>query len=330
MSMTAAAQGAQTVQAAQTAQVAQTAQAPRKSYGVINVSVANLRATDDYDAEMVSQALLGTPVKVLSISSKNSWPKVETPDGYHGWIHKDAISLMDEAHLHEWNSASKAVVTALFGIVRESPNQNGTVVSDVVGGDRLRLEGRRGAWLKVSFPDGRGGYVRGNEAMEEGAWKKNLRVDADAIISTAMSMKGFPYVWGGMSPKGMDCSGFVRTVLWMHGIIIPRDASQQAPCGERIDIVKSGGSIDTSALKKGDLLFFGRRDSGRVSHVGIYIGGGRFIHSLGLVKVGSIDPKAPDFDSYNTGRLLFATRVLPYIGKDPRLNTIDTNPFYLL
>ena len=135
-------------------------------------------------------------------------------------------------------------------------------------------------------------------------------------------MNGFPYLWAGMSPKGMDCSGFVRAVLFLHDIIIPRDASQQAPMGERI--------MGTADLQKGDLVFFGRKDTvkTRVSHVGIYLGGGRFIHSLGLVKTASLDPSAPDYDAYNAGRYLFASRILPYIDKQEGLNTTATNPYY--
>ena len=147
-------------------------------------------------------------------------------------------------------------------------------------------------------------------------------IDADAIIATALTMNGFPYLWAGMSPKGMDCSGFVRAVLFLHDIIIPRDASQQAPKGERI--------IGTKDLIPGDLLFFGRKDTAapRVSHVGIYIGEGRFIHSLGLVKIASLDPSAPDYDAYNAGRYLFASRILPYIDKQEGLNTTLSNPYY--
>ena len=135
-------------------------------------------------------------------------------------------------------------------------------------------------------------------------------------------MNGFPYLWAGMSPKGMDCSGFVRAVLFLHDIIIPRDASQQAPKGERI--------IGTADLQKGDLVFFGRKETlkTRVSHVGIYLGGGRFIHSLGRVKIASFDPSAPDYDAYNAGRYLFASRILPYIDKQEGLNTTATNPYY--
>ena len=136
-------------------------------------------------------------------------------------------------------------------------------------------------------------------------------------------MNGFPYMWAGMSPKGMDCSGFVRTVFFMHDLIIPRDAGPQSRTGERI--------YGTQNLLPGDLVFFGRKDTAtpKVSHVGIYLGEGKFIHSLGLVKIGSFRPEDPEYDAYNTGRYLFASRVLPFIDKQEGLNTTLTNPYYL-
>ena len=293
-----------------------------QEFGIVNISVCNLRATPDYDAEMVSQALLGTPVHILEISSKNDWPRVMTPDTYTGWVHKDGITLMSKEEYSAWNAAEKVVVTALFSTVHTQPSVHSGTVSDAVAGDRLKYSGlTRGFW-KVSFPDGRVGYISKKDAERESSWRKKLRTDADSIISSALKMNGFPYIWAGMSPKGMDCSGFVRTVLFLHDIIIPRDASQQAPKGERI--------IGTADLQKGDLVFFGRKDTlkTRVSHVGIYLGGGRFIHSLGRVKIASFDPSAPDYDAYNAGRYLFASRILPYIDKQEGLNTTATNPYY--
>ena len=293
-----------------------------QEFGIVNISVCNLRATPDYDAEMVSQALLGTPVHILEISSKNDWPRVMTPDTYTGWVHKDGITLMSKEEYSAWNAAEKIVVTALFSTIHTQPSVHSGTVSDAVAGDRLKYSGlTRGFW-KVSFPDGRVGYISKKDAERESSWRKKLRTDADSIISSALKMNGFPYIWAGMSPKGMDCSGFVRTVLFLHDIIIPRDASQQAPKGERI--------IGTADLQKGDLVFFGRKDTlkTRVSHVGIYLGGGRFIHSLGRVKIASFDPSAPDYDAYNAGRYLFASRILPYIDKQEGLNTTATNPYY--
>ena len=291
-----------------------------QEYGVVNLSVCNLRATPDYDAEMVSQALLGTPVHILQVSGKNGWPEIQSPDTYTGWVHREGITPMSREAYSAWNASPKVVVTGLSGVVLAKPSRKADTVSDVVAGDRLRYLGRKGRYLHFGFPDGREGYIHRSIAMTEERWRAGLDQSPAAILATALSMNGFPYLWAGMSPKGMDCSGFVRTVLYLHDIIIPRDASQQAPMGERI--------TDPEVLQPGDLLFFGNRETGRVSHVGFYLGDRRFIHSLGRVKVASMDPSAPDYDAYNTGRYLFAGRVLPYVDREEGLNTTLTNPYY--
>lgn len=295
-----------------------------QDWGVVNVSVCNMRRTADFEAEMVSQALLGTPVRILDWSSgSRRWPQIQTPDDYTGWVHYAVVVPMEEEALRAWNAAPKAVVTALNGVVYEAASARSATVSDVVGGDRLKLLGKKGCWLQVEFPDGRRGYVSRQVAEEESAWRKHLDQSAEAILSTARSMLGYPYIWAGMSPKGTDCSGYVRAVLFMHDIIIPRDAGPQSRVGERI--------LDQDALVPGDLVFFGsyREDgSPRVSHVGFYLGEGRFIHSLGLVQIASLRKDDPKYDAYNAGRYLFGGRVLPYIDKQEGLNTTLTNPYY--
>ena len=296
----------------------------QEQFGVVNVSVCNLRATADFDAEMVSQALLGTPVHILQISDNgNPWPQVQTPDTYTGWVHYAAITRMSREEYHAWNAAPKAVVTALYGTVYQDSSRRSPAVSDIVGGDRLKFLGRKGCWLKVGFPDGREGFVHKSEAMPEADWRKQLDQSPEAILRSALSMMGTPYLWAGMSPKGMDCSGFVRTVLFLHDIIIPRDSGPQSRVGERI--------LDPAQLQPSDLVFFGRwNEDGTpsVSHVGFYLGDGRFIHSLGLVQTGSLNPDDPKFDAYNTGRYLFGGRILPFIDKEECLNTTLTNPYY--
>ena len=295
-----------------------------QDWGVVNVSVCNMRRTADFDAEMVSQALLGTPVRILQWSSgARRWPEIQSPDDYTGWVHYAVVVPMTHEQLHAWNAAPKVVVTALSGIVYQEPSARSATLSDVVGGDRLKLLDRKGCWLHVEFPDGRQGYVSRSVAQPEDQWRKRLDQSPEAILSTARSMLGFPYIWAGMSPKGMDCSGFVRTVLFLHDIIIPRDADPQAEVGERI-----GRQED---LQPGDLVFFGsRREDGspRVSHVGFYLGEGRFIHSLGLVQIASLRADDPLYDAFNAGRYLFGGRVLPYIDKQEGLNTTLTNPYY--
>ena len=344
------------------------------AYGVVRLSVCNMRQTPDYDAEMVSQALLGTPVHILQIAEKNDWPEIQGPEGYTGWVHKAGIQILSKEEYSAWNAAEKVVVTALFGTVLSSPSRRAAtgrpsskavsggddaapissgVVSDVVGGDRLKYLGSKGRYWKVGFPDGREGYLDKRFGERESVWRKHLDQSPEAILRTALSMNGFPYLWAGMSPKGMDCSGFVRTTLAMHDIIIPRDASQQAPKGERIELFPAAGSAasatataaatstpgsaaprlpDCSALQPGDLLFFGRRGENggkdRVSHVAIYLGDKQFIHSLGLVCIASMDPDSPIYDAYNTGRLLFASRILPWIDRQEGLTTTAMNPYY--
>ncbi len=208
-----------------------------------------------------------------------------------------------------------------------SPARHRQTVSDVAAGNRLKWEGTKGAFYKVAYPDGRQGYISKSISMPEKKWRATLKQDAASIIATAHSMMGIPYLWAGTSSKGVDCSGFMRTVLFMHDIIIPRDASQQAYVGEHIDIAPN-----FSNLQPGDLIFFGRKATPerkeRVVHVGMYIGNKRFIHSQGDVRVNSFSPDDELFDEYNLGRLLFATRVLPYINKEASLNTTETNPFY--
>ena len=295
-----------------------------QEYGVVNISVCNMRESADFSAEMVSQALLGTPVHVLGMSEgANPWPQIQTPDGYTGWVHYAVVTRMSREAYHAWNAAPKLVVTALNGLVHAQPSRSSETVSDIVAGDRLRLLERTGCWLQVGFPDGRTGWVHKSDALPESEWRKGLDRSPEAILASARSMLGFPYLWAGMSPKGMDCSGFVRTVLFLHDMIIPRDAGPQSRVGERIE--------DIGLLLPADLVCFGRREedgSPRVSHVGFYLGGGRFIHSLGLVRIGSLYPEDPLYDAFNAGRYLFGGRVLPYIDKEEGLTTTLSNPFY--
>ena len=296
-----------------------------QEYGVVNISVCNMRDRAEFSAEMVSQALLGTPVHIIGRGDNipQGWPQIQTPDGYTGWVHYAAVEPLSADAYHAWNAAPKAIVTALFDVVYKKASEKSETVADVVGGDRLKLLSSKGCWLQVGFPDGREGYIRRSSACPEEAWRKSLDQSAEAILATAKSMLGFPYLWAGMSPKGMDCSGFVRAVLFMHDIIIPRDAGPQSRTGERI--------YGTAGLLPGDLVFFGRKDTAtpKVSHVGFYLGDGKFIHSLGLVKIGSFRPEDPEYDAYNTGRYLFGGRVLPFIDRQEGLNTTLTNPYYL-
>ena len=129
--------------------------ASAQDYGVVNISVCNMRDVPQYSAEMVSQAIMGTPVKILQRGGEYNWPEVQTPDTYTGWVHKDAIAYMSAEELHEWNAAPKVVVTALWSVVKNGEE----TVCDVVAGSRLKYIGKKGCSYKVALPDGRTGLL---------------------------------------------------------------------------------------------------------------------------------------------------------------------------
>lgn len=293
-------------------------------WGLINVSACNMRVKADYDAGMATQALLGMPVRIIE---DGTWMHVETPEGYQSWVHNRTVHRITREQLTEWNSKPMLVVTALCTTVYSEPRRKSLPVSDVVACDRLVYLGKRGNYYKVAYPDGRIGYIQRNDGEVVSTWRKNLSYKAEDILESAKTMIGIPYMWGGMSTKGVDCSGFVRTVLLMHDIILPRDAWQMATKGKHIDIAP-----DFSNLEPGDLIFFGRKatmtEDAHVSHVAFYLGNKKFIHSLGMVQIASFDPKDSDYDEYDLNRLLWAQRVLPYINKVPQMFTTDNCEFY--
>lgn len=295
-----------------------------KSWAIVNISVCNLRQAADYDAGMASQGLLGMPVKILN---HDGWYEVETPDEYRAWVQGSAIQQVTKSELDAWNHAPQVVVTSVYGFVYSKPNSKSQTVSDVVASDRFKLLGTKKDFYHVAYPDGRTGYLSKKDGEKVDKWRKHLKQDAQSIIETGKKILGVPYFWGGTSTKGVDCSGFVRTTLLQHDIIIPRDAYQQAKKGMHLEIAPDFGN-----LIPGDLLFFGTRataqDPARVVHVGIYMGKKKFIHSLGRVRIASFEAKDKDYDEYDLNRLLWAQRILPYINKENGLNTTDHNNFY--
>ena len=130
----------------------------------------------------------------------------------------------------------------------------------------------------------------------------------ETILATARRFFGVPYFWGGTSAKGMDCSGFTKTVFFLNGVLLPRDASQQVFVGEPVDTT---GGID---LRPGDLLFFGFRATAerkeRVTHVGISLGGKRFIHASTDVRVNSLAPADTDYSQHREQMFLRARRII--------------------
>ena len=296
-----------------------------RDWGIINVSVCNMRVAPSLEAGMATQGLLGMPVHIIKTDFE--WLQVETVDGCVAWMHQRFVIRVTRDFLTQWNTEPQLIITKPFTILFSQPKRTSDIVSDAVACNRFKYLGIRGAYFKVLYPDGRIGYVLKHDADTLEHWRAHLRQDTAAFLQTAKSFMGFPYMYGGMSSKGMDNSGFIRTILLMHDVIIPRTVAQMSRKEHHINIDR-----DFSNIQAGDLMFFGRKASlskpAEASHVALYLGSKRFIHCLGMVKTASLDTHATDFDPYEFNNMLWAQRVIPYINKIPGVFTTDNCEYY--
>jgi len=303
------------------------------TYGVANLSVCNNRANPQNAAELMTQMLLGTPVHVLK--KQGGFYLVRTPDGYLSWTDGSAVKPMDDTQFKAWQRADKIVFTTDYGHSYATASTASQRVSDLVGGNILKLLGQEKSFYKVGYPDGRIAYVPKAQASLYQQWVKRPNPNATTILATAKTLLGVPYLWGGTSIKGVDCSGFTKTAYFLNGIIIPRDASQQALIGNIIEVLENDSISVEKCLKNllpGDLLFFSaakRRgiNGGRVSHTAIYMGNGEFIQSAGMVKINSIIPSAENYDAVQSSTLVGARRILTAIGK-PEITRVEQHTWY--
>ncbi len=296
-----------------------------KKFGVINLSVANIRSKPDNPAELATQAILGTPIKILK-KGEDGYYLVQTPDGYIAWLDNDSFAFMDETELNNWLSSPKIIYTNVYGFSFSEANEKSQTVSDLVAGNLLKIIGEDSNFFLVNYPDGRTAYVKKDEAKLLNDWYNALNPTGESILKTAYRFMGIPYLWGGTSPKGMDCSGFTKTVYFLNGIILARDASQQVNTGELVD-TKDGWKN----LQPGDLLFFGTKakenKKERITHVAIYIGDGDFIHASGRVRINSLNPAKSYYSQYRDNMFVRAKRILTSIGKNGIERILDNN-FY--
>lgn len=276
-------------------------------HGIITVSVGNIRSKPGHPQELATQVLMGMVVRILK--EQRGWCYVQSHDRYLGWIEEGSMVVTDEEGRDAWISAQKVIATGYFGIVREEPNARSLPVTDLVPGVLMKRRGSRGSWLEVELPNGRQGYVERSLVEDYATWKRTRALTPDNVEQAAKLFVGVPYLWGGTSTKGFDCSGYTKTVFRLNGLELNRDANQQALMGEEVRV-----GDDFEGLKKGDLLFFGRKGSDerpeRIWHVGIYLGGKEFIHCAGKVRINSFDASAPHYDEERLNTFVRARRVI--------------------
>lgn len=273
-------------------------------YALPTPSVLNLRSEPRFSAELATQALLGWP---LTLKYKvGDWYRVQSNDGYLGWANSAAIVLLDEQEMGKYVRSPLAVVISENQYFLNKPG--GKRVQDAISGGMVRLVGPPdNGWQKVLLPNNTTGYLPESGIMPLTDFTSQS-INAEAFTAKSLEWLGRPYLWGGTSPRAMDCSGFTKMVFHQFGYSFSRDASQQVRMGDTITT-----DPDLPGVLPGDLLFFGQRSedrkNDRVTHVAIYLGEGRMIHASGQVKIESLRSDAPDFapDRYRT--FLVAKRV---------------------
>lgn len=231
---------------------------------VVLKPVANMYSRASEEADVVSQAICGANVAILE--RQPGWVRIRTADDYSGWV--TGSSVLPGALYAA--SGRVAEVQSLFAHIYRGPSvTTNQPLLTVPFESRLAVtaepeDNRR--WIAVRLPDGRAGWVqRGDVAFDPPP------LSIPESIELARRFLGLPYTWGGTSSYGYDCSGFTQMLLRRRGILMPRDAHPQAH-QERMVAVEPG------ALRPGDLLYFGKK-GGKITHTGMYIGDGKFIHA---------------------------------------------------
>jgi hypothetical protein len=225
---------------------------------VVTAAVAPLNSAPGVAAPRASEVLHGESLVLLE--RRDAWLRVRAPDGYHGWIHEGYVAVGTAEWASDWEGEAG---TRSMGC--ELRCDDGRLRLPL----GARLAARRDGTLETA--DGRRGELASGMVRLDG----EARAEARLVAATEWTLRWFggaPYAWGGRTEWGCDCSGLVQAVFAARGVPLPRDSDQQLAVGREVRIEATGRGYEA-----GDLLFFA--EQGRVSHVAIWAGAGRIVHS---------------------------------------------------
>jgi len=240
---------------------------------VVLSGVENMYSAPDPDKDVVSQALLGQVVGILE--TRDGFARIETPDRYRGWVAARGLFEYPDAKAPRYAARGPvAEVTSLMAnLYRDADVTTARPKAQAPLGTRLEVvkpaEDPQKRWVTVRLPSGENAFVQsGDVRLGEAEAPRSRGSEAD-LVATARRFSGVPYLWGGMSVQGIDCSGLTSRVYAVNGIALPRDADMQ------FDDPRAR-PVERADLRPGDLVFFGQK---KITHVGIYAGEGRFINA---------------------------------------------------
>ena len=258
------------------------------THAIVRVGVANLRREPRHGAELVDQTIMGTKLKILK--RQGGWVYVQTPYRYLGWMTLESATVMTSGQLKAWETLPKIQVQSVWSGVYEAKHPNSLKLSDLSMNAILAMLETAGDWVLAQLPDGRTGYIPGADVGNPVIAATQIP-DGWQVVNTASKFHGIPYLWGGNSSRGLDCSGYTQTVYAANGYQLPRDANMQVEGGMDVPIDST-----FSQVVPGDLLFFGEND--RITHVAISLGGPKFIHASTYVMMNSLSPGDSDYNEY--------------------------------
>lgn len=233
-------------------------------HALVRSAIAPVYAEPRLPAPQISQLVLGMRVELLSRGEQ--WFRLRGEDGYIGWVYEGYLQSGDDDWAFAWERGESGESVVSLGAELVDPD--GRILARLPWG--ARLSRHSGAF---HLPDGRSGVVANGDVVDVdrlGDWFPHR---GESVARTARRWYGAPYLWGGVTLNGVDCSGFTQAVMWMHGIALPRDSDLQERAGT--GVAPGDGMSD---LRPGDLLFFAE-EGARVSHVAISLGGALIIHS---------------------------------------------------
>ena len=230
-------------------------------FGISNLSIIPVRKQSSEQSEMVTQLLFGDLYEVIEIQDKWVFIK-QTFDGYEGWIDRKMAEIISESEFRKINSSSQYFISTLTGsIIGNNGNLN-----LVFGSSLPNFDGSKLGWDNTKYQ------------LENSLGSSKL-LPIDNLISISKLYLNTPYLWGGRSPFGIDCSGYTQMIFKVIGVSLPRDAYQQAELG-------IAQSVESSSI--GDLAFF-KNAEGKIIHVGLIIDNNQIIHASGKVRIDKLD-----------------------------------------
>ena len=239
-------------------------EAPVGHIAQVKVPVASVLSRADWRSERQTQALLGEEVRILQRGSEWSQVSVSAQDrdgrGYVGWMLTSQLAegfVPDDVHCLR--------LTKPRATLYAKPSRSAKAVLTAYGNSRLELLEIADGWYRVAVP----GNASSAWVSVQDASYEYFPATGKSVVNFALQYLNAPYLWGGLTPLGIDCSGLTYAAYLAHGLLIPRDADEQ---------FQRGTAVDRKHLRPGDLMFFGH--DGQVTHVGIYMGDERMLHAF--------------------------------------------------